>query len=128
MIMLTELDKCIEKLGASVVVFSLDESRNKIKKISEKIIFGISGIDWKQYPNRIDDYAVIFSVIAKMENKECYILWDEYSLPILKSDFSTIAKNIDDITIMAFDTFIIGCDLNWVLEFHHEGAIRFTFL
>lgn len=94
--------------------------------ILAKIRFLPNGvIDWESYPNSI---AVLDfeKTSAKITNKSCYIMWDEGTLPIVKTDLDSIKKNLFDVTRIAFDTWIVGENFEWVFEFHHSGLIHYT--
>ena len=49
-------------------------------------------------------------------------MWDEGTLPILRTDLSLILKDTDTITCIALDTWIVSMDFEWVIEFHHSGT------
>lgn len=94
--------------------------------ILAKIRFLPNGvIDWESYPNSI---AVLDfeKTSAKITNKSCYIMWDEGTLPIVKTDLDSIEKNLFDVTRIAFDTWIVGESFEWVFEFHHSGLVHYT--
>lgn len=121
------LEECLKGLGNRAYCLN-DTDSNKIKeKISGKVEFGISGINWERYPDHI---AVTMPglLIPQLQNKKCYIMWDEYSLPILQTDITSALDNFDLIEPLAFDIWLIGIEFDWILEFYHENTIRFTLL
>lgn len=56
---------------------------------------------------------------------ECnvYIIWDEYSLPVVKTKLINIKKNLDDIVAVSFDTWIVTETFDRFIEFNHNGKI-----
>ncbi|WP_308728038.1 hypothetical protein [Bacillus sp. MYb209] len=50
-----------------------------------------------------------------------YIIWDEASLPIIKTNLHQILQVIDDVTAVSFDTWIYSQDVGYVIEYYHEG-------
>jgi hypothetical protein len=96
--------------------------------ILEKIVFIPSGrIDWRTYPNSIL-VLDLKETIKEITNRNCYVMWDEGTLPIVKTNLDSIGNNIFEITKIAFDTWVVGDRFDWVIEFHHTGLIHYTTL
>lgn len=53
-----------------------------------------------------------------------YIIWDEATLPIIKTDLHQVLQVIDDVTAVSFDTWIYSPDTGYVIEYYHDGEIR----
>ncbi|MGQ0437679.1 CDI toxin immunity protein, partial [Bacillus sp. B-TM1] len=53
-----------------------------------------------------------------------YIIWDEASLPIIKTNLHQILQVIDDVTAVSFDTWLYSPNLGYAIEFYHEGEVR----
>ena len=121
--MATLLEECITILGPGTEALSHADTRNKVREISARISFGINGIDWCAHP---DHFFFTSAIVPQLPNKSCFVMWDEYTLPILRTDLERVLQNIDDVTAVAFDTWVIGSELDWVIEFHHEGTVHFT--
>ena len=53
-----------------------------------------------------------------------YILWDEVSLPAVRTNLVKAIDVVDDVTAVSFDTWIFCSSENYVIEFYHENEIR----
>lgn len=108
----------------------LDELQSKRIEdmILDKIVFIPSGsgrIDWGVYPNSIV-VSDLKEVIKKIANKSCYVMWDEGTLPIVKTNLDSIGDNMFEVTKIAFDTWIVGDLFDWGIEFHHSRLVHYT--
>jgi hypothetical protein len=117
--MSTLLDECLECLGKEVLIFTEQNAKNITDKMFEHFKFGTHGVDWKSYEKSFEVDS-LNKVIEILENLDCYIVWDEYTLPILKSNINAIRTCIDDVTAVSFDTYLVDINFNWLIEFHHE--------
>lgn len=106
----------------------LDETKTSDieELIMEKIVFIPPGrINWNSYPDSIS-VTDINEVVKNVHNKNCYIMWDEGTLPIVKANLDSIGDNMFEVTKIAFDTWIVGDSFDWVIEFHHSGLVNYT--
>lgn len=118
------LDECLQSLSRGVQLLSGDEYQLKKKQFCKRINFVLQGVDWSLHSEFVEvSERELFDLI---DAQTCYVMWDEYSLPILKANYIDLLTNIDDVLAVAFDTWFIGEQLDWLIEFHHEGIIRFT--
>ena len=111
-----ELQKCISSLP-DVKILNDSEKKLLLDRVESRIEFSASGIVWDSYPHYIHFYP---NEPITVNNTFCYIIWDEYTLPVLRTNLRDALSQLDLITIMAFNTWIIGSELDWVIEFHHE--------
>lgn len=121
---MTVFEECIQSLGTETKIFDVSQTSELRKRLFSSFNFGFSSIDWKSYPN-FDNIESAIELISKLGNLDCYVFWDEYDTPAIKSELSKVIANIDDVSAVAFDTWIVGIDFDWVVEFYHEGEIRF---
>lgn len=45
-----------------------------------------------------------------------YIIWDKKDLPCIKCDLNSILCNIDDVLAVSFDTFLLSCNGDVIIE------------
>ena len=57
------------------------------------------------------------------EEKECYIVFNDAEIPIIKTFYNEIIANIDDVLAVSFDTWILSDDCSIIFEFYHDGLI-----
>jgi hypothetical protein len=57
------------------------------------------------------------------KKSECYVVYSDPEIPIIKTDLYAITANIDDILAVSFDTWIIFDDYSLIVEFFHDGVI-----
>lgn len=112
---------------------SLEDKAYELTETEEKDVFELfgslipmnewGGIDWNSINNYeyIDEYSLLSNFV---NNNEYYILWG-HGLPILRCDLSSIISNIEDITAVDFDTWLLSTDYSEIIENHHEGIIRY---
>lgn len=60
--------------------------------------------------------------------KKFYILWDSVDVPCILSNYEDIIRNIDDVTAVSFNTWLLSENLTELIEFHHEGTITIGYL
>lgn len=119
------LENCLNKLGNKAIVLNEVQTNELEQLLEQRISFGNHGVDWSKYPNNIV-LESIRDLSKRNQNDICFIMWDEGTLPIIKSSFDNIESNIEDIIKVAFDTWIVSANFDWLLEFHHSGNIRYA--
>jgi len=124
---MTLLDECIEAIGNNHEVFDDTMSFKLFDNFQDDFPFTSWGkIDWEQIENKQEIHDL--SQVDKLfDSEECYIFWDEGSLPVVKASFKDVLKGIDDVTAVSFDTWILSTTNNCVIEFFHEGEVTIGF-
>lgn len=137
---MTLFEECIEALGKNSNILSNEESIkifDRFEKdfplvyIADNIL---SRINWSEIHKKIEIEENILEVKEILEensintNREVYILWNEGTLPVLKASLNSVIENIDDVTAVAFDTWICSLDMNFIIEFYHEGECILGFM
>lgn len=122
---MTLLEECLGLLGKKIEVLSKEETDTifeSMLKIFPTTPWG--RIDWNEVNHkRLSSISEIKKYIS--EKKEVYILWDEASLPSIKTSISNLLSHIDNILAVSFDTWLYFPDDKCVIEFYHEGEITF---
>lgn len=109
--------------------------RNKkiLNESEQRIPFTSWGrIDWERMKEKIEveDVEEIIQVCKKKVtnlNTSVFVLWDEGTLPVIKSDLIQCKAVIDDVLAVSFDTWFWSPNQGYVIEFYHEGEITIGF-
>lgn len=123
---MTLFEECVVALGDSTVILSAEETKKVFNSmISDFPITSWGRIDWEKVDNAIQVSSIseVLQYIGLSEN-EVYILWDEASLPSVRTEISKVLSVIDDITAVSFDTWIYCRSDRYIVEFYHEGEIN----
>ncbi len=95
------------------------------------------GVNWDSYPNHLilsnsgdceESKLNINQYINDNNSIDCYVMWDRGDLPIITINLAILIENLEMITRIAFDTWIVGVDFDILIEFHHSGVNRFTYI
>ncbi|MCW9134405.1 hypothetical protein OF830_26875 [Bacillus paramycoides] len=128
--MATLLDECIEALGENIVVFEGEEREKFLNSFENSFpITTWARIDWDKIQNYLDIYHIdeiepyLYNRYS-LHSNIVYIIWNEASLPIIKTNLHQILQVIDDVTAVSFDTWIYSQDVGYVIEYYHEGEVR----
>jgi len=120
---MTLLEECIQALGNSYEVFDDIRSLKLFDSFQDDFPFTSWGrIDWDQIENK-QKIQNISQISNLFDSEECYIFWDEESLPVVKVSIEGVLNSIDDVTAVSFDTWILSTTNICVVEFFHEGEI-----
>jgi hypothetical protein len=131
-IMISALFKeCIEALGSSVMVLSIAES-NKIFQVFEQsvpIYRGGSRIDWQQItiktalndPNNLA--LALQKLLHELLDTTVYVLWNDESLPIIKTDLASVVTNLDDVISVCPETWLFNPSQRYIVELYYLGDI-----
>lgn len=114
-------EECLEILENSVSLLSLESSQTIKKKFFNEYIFENGRLQWSKPQIEINDVSTISKIL---ESAKCLVIWDEFDLPVIESSLNSVIKNIDDVTAVSFDSWLIDIEFQWIIEFHHEGTIR----
>ncbi|MEI3896218.1 MULTISPECIES: CDI toxin immunity protein [unclassified Bacillus (in: firmicutes)] len=128
--MATLLDECIEALGENIVVFEGKEKEKILDSFENSFpITSWARIDWDKFCDfqnivYLDDIEAYLNKQYSLDSYIIYIIWDEASLPIIKTNLHQILQVIDDVTAVSFDTWLYSPNLGYAIEFYHEGEVR----
>jgi hypothetical protein len=127
------LDTCLKVLGPEGIILPEDQVNFLIKTLTTLFPFTRWGtINWIS----VEDYIVLNSASdallelqkrGKQVGGDTFIVWDEASQPVVKSDLITVVREIEVVTMVSFDTWILNPDEKYVIEFHHDNGIRLGF-
>lgn len=89
-------------------------------------------IDWEKVPQKIiiQNSDTIIPLLEKHKKDiyaPVYIMWDDANVPIIKSSIKPIIQNIEHVTAVSFDTWILCPTEGWVIEFFHDGKVTLGF-
>ncbi|ENH97022.1 hypothetical protein J416_07497 [Gracilibacillus halophilus YIM-C55.5] len=124
------INECIEALGEDVHVFSDNNREEILRKFESYFPFSEWGrIEWENVSNHAEVNTVDEIISFLHQNTEeysdiVYIIWDEGSLPIIRSTLDKVFKVIDDVTPVSFDTWMFSPYAGYVIEIFHDGEVR----
>jgi hypothetical protein len=84
-------------------------------------------IDWNIINQKwsVDDMnslRSVFDLIGIDYDKDSfYTIWDDNSLPIIRTEIKNVLENLDDATAVSFDTWLYNPEKKVVIEFFHDG-------
>ncbi|HMM19086.1 MAG TPA: hypothetical protein PKA10_00010 [Selenomonadales bacterium] len=126
---MTLLEECISALGNNTEKLSPQDTISAFQAMNLAFPMTSWGrIDWDKVENKIRITSIneaIEKLVGEQKRVEkiAYILWDEASLPALKTNLEKISQVIDDVIAVSFDTWIFCPSAQFVIEFYHEGEI-----
>jgi hypothetical protein len=104
---MTLFEECQEALSADFSIVE-DQDKKKVIDIFNKYPFVSGSISWSEIEysdcENIDDLLNI----SHIKNADVFVLVDDASIPIFRSNFSLIAENIYDVTALSPKLFIFN--------------------
>ena len=110
------LQECLNALGSNKKVFSIEEQQEILKKFNIKLTKLLKG-------NRKKEFQSIQKLASQWTNKLVYIIWDEEKLPIIETNFKSVLDYKDDITLVAFETWIFTVKMDKFVQFDDRNRI-----
>ena len=126
---MTLLEECLEALDGASCIDDDSEKNLIFKEFLEKFPFTNWGrIKWenvKVIKEGVYSYDFIPRIVEYIDNpqSEALILWDEMTLPIVKSKLDKAISVIDDVSAVSSNTWIYIPSEEVVVEFYHDGNI-----
>ncbi len=123
--------ECVEALADNVEILSKHET-DKIFALFRKTIpiyHGGSRIDWDQVPERvvIQEREQTISLLEKLLREpvdvSIYVLWNDASLPVIKTDLSSVLKNFDDVVSVGFETWFYNPYQGYIIQYYYLGEM-----
>lgn len=124
------LDECLEALGEDVILLYLDEKRAVINEFEKRFPLTRWGrIDWPEITHYVEvktqgDIEQFLTGNIGEYSKEIHIIWDENSLPVLKTSLDNVFQVLDDVTAVSFDTWFFSQEARYVIELFHDGEVK----
>lgn len=126
---MTLFEECLEALKEKNNIMGIFETNKLFNELKREFPMTSYGrIDWSkstalnQGVYSCDYFEQILSSI-KDKKQNVIILWDESTLPAIESTLETVFNVIDDVTAVAFNTWIYLRKSKKVIEFYHDGSI-----
>jgi hypothetical protein len=122
---MTLFEECLAALGKGVIVLSEEESCKLFENMDKDFpITSWGRINWEKvkHAEHVQSINEITKNIGPAD-AEVYLLWDEASLPAIKTNIKKIFEVLDDVTAVSFDTWIYNPRQGYVIEFYHENEI-----
>ena len=123
---MTLFEECLLVLGDSTEL-----STNETLKLYNLMVewFPMTSwgrIDWGivERKQRLQCYNLLSKTEDVDLNEEVYIIWDEVTLPAVKTNLKKALLVIDDVTAVSFNTWIFCPKGKLVIEFYHESDIH----
>jgi len=123
-------NECIEALGENIYTLSNNEREKVLRDFENSFPFAEWGrIEWEKVPyhvkvNTVDEIISFLNKNLKEYSKVIYVIWDEGTLPIIRSELNRVFEVIDDVTAVSFDTWIFSPYSGYVIEIFHNGEVR----
>ena len=121
---MTLLEECLVALGKDVTKLSKEKTDEIFESMLQKFPMTSWGrIDWENVNHKkISSIDEIKKYIKTQE--DVYILWDEASLPAIKTELNNVLSVIDSVKAVSFDTWIYSSNWEYVIELYHENEIN----
>ncbi len=118
-------NECIAVLNINSRVYSLEKSQGLADKMVNEFNFTKWGrVDWNSVPNKFSIKDILELKMYELDfNKNYFIIWDEYNLPVIETTIGDVIENFKDITDVGFDTWIVNFDEGLIIENYHDGEI-----
>lgn len=110
------LQECLNALGSNKKVFSIEEEQEILKKFNIKLTKLLKG-------NRKKEFQSIQKLASQWTDESVYIIWDEEKLPIIETNFKSVLDYKDDITSIAFETWIFTVKMDKFVQFDDRNRI-----
>lgn len=125
-------NECIDALKANVNILSEHEAENIWNSFKSKIpiINGGSRIDWKKIKNHcaiesLEEVLIqVQQLLQSPVKTNVYVLWNDASVPIIKTDLNLVLKYFDDVTCVGFETWLYNPEQGYVIEYYYLGQMN----
>jgi len=115
---MTLYQECLDALKDYCLVDKMN-TQNVLSKIK---LTSYGRIEKKYYHKH---QVIQIDSIPKYGSKDCYIVYSDAEIPIIKTRFDAVINSLDDVLAVSFDTWIIIeiDDYYDIIEFFHDGKI-----
>lgn len=127
---MTLFEECILALEGHAIQMNDEKTKEIFKEMIIKFPITQWGrLEWDIIGNKlveIEEKDIISKLceVGLEVNKGIYILWDNATLPAIKSNLANVLDVIDDVASVSFDTWIFCPESNYVIEFYHDSVGR----
>jgi hypothetical protein len=129
---MTLYEECLVALGNNAQAMSGKETKDIFEEMTGTFpitSWGRVDLDKINRKIRVDSIQEGINKLKeeKLIDGDVYILWDEASLPVVKTKIESVVNAIYDITAVSFDTWIFCPSKKYLIEFYHEHEINLCF-
>lgn len=113
---MTLFDECLAALG-SYKIAKLYEEKMALANLR---LTEFGRLDFRSCKG---SRGMSLSELKALPDFECYIIYSDAELPVIKCRFGQVLDCLDDVLAPAFDTWILDENYSKIIEFYHEGEI-----
>lgn len=124
---MTLLEECLEALKDKYILNEFEKKFVEEKFYNSVPLSRWGRVEWSKF-NKKKSIKTAKELLSICKNKEYYIIWSDPTEPIIKCNLDSIIKNIDDVTAVSFDTWLLSIDIKEVVEFYHESEITWSII
>lgn len=110
------LQECLAVLGNNKNIISIEQQQSILDDFNNILPQIVKS-------NKRKKIQSIQELLPHWEKKSVYIIWDEDDLPIVQIDFKYIVDHIDDVSAVAFETWIVAVEMNEFIQFDARNRI-----
>jgi hypothetical protein len=119
--------ECVESLNNNVVIFSHKESNKIFEDFAKTLpIVSWGRVDWDKIDKKIfvasadQVMNTLETLLGKLVDTSVYVLWNDGSAPVIKSDLKILIHHINDVTCVAPDMWFWNISAGYIIEVYHE--------
>lgn len=110
------LQECLAVLGNNKNIISIEQQQSILDDFNNILPQIVKS-------NKRKKIQSIQELLPHWEKKSVYIIWDEDDLPIVQIDFKYVVDHIDDVSAVAFETWIVAVEMNEFIQFDARNRI-----
>ena len=126
---MTIFDECIQALGDNTEVLSIEKTNEIFKELTKLFPMTSWGrVNWEKVEKKMEIPQTDSITRYLKGNNESYdktviLLWDEATLPAVKTNLEKVIAVIDDVTAVSFNTWIFSPNSRYLVEYYHEKEV-----
>lgn len=124
-------NECIEAFGTKVRILSDLESKKIWDLFEQELpIVDWGRVDWDKIDKKINvdcdpDKIIpaLGNLLKKDFDKSIYVLWNDASVPVIKTNLDAVITLFDDVISVGPDTWLFNPSTGYIVEWYHEGEL-----
>lgn len=117
------LQECLAAMGDQAEIVPFEEGAELVSALN-RVLRGLFRPENQYCPAGWEELDSVEEILPQWMGCRVYVVWDGGELPVVHGSLSSVVRNVEDVTAVSFDTWVVSEDFKGLVEMKGNGEIR----
>ncbi len=117
------LQECLEAMGTQAEIVPFEAGERLVRELNQ-VLRELFKPENQYCPAVWEELGCAEEISSQWIGDEVYIVWDGAGLPVIQGSLHSLLCNLEDVTVVSFDTWVVSKDMRRLVEMRGDGRVR----